>query len=153
MHGRPEPLALPAPRRPAQRSFPNSPFNSASRPGHRHHISFIHWDEIVTNLSSVERKHWTLASLPSPACLQITHTQMMFTAEQSRSVGLANASRGCLQRPLQGSQPHTGRQFNSEGEVGSPEKRARPILCYRKQSPAYFVCSQITKREGIFSFH
>lgn len=31
------------------------------------HLS--HGDETVTNLSSVERKHWTLASLPSPACL------------------------------------------------------------------------------------
>lgn len=76
-------LALVAPRRSAQSSFPNPSFNSALCRGQRHHISFIPRGQ-DSHDSELERKHWTLASLPSPGCLKITHTQMMFTAEQSR---------------------------------------------------------------------
>lgn len=82
------------------------------------HLS--HGDETVTILSSLERKHWTLASPPGAACLKIPHTQTMPTAEQSRrhwaggsrgNPRLANTSRGCCHRHLwgvRGGGLHTG---------------------------------------------
>lgn len=148
--GWPALLALTTPRRPAQCFFPNSPFNSASRPGCRHHISFI-----PRGRDSHESEFCGEKALdpgqPAEPSLSVdnAHTDDVYSRTITQTLGwwqpresqAGKCQPGPLSASFAGSQRHTGRQLNSEGEMDSPDKRARPILCSRKQSPAYFVCS------------
>lgn len=110
--------------------------------------------ETASQDSELCAERWAPASR-RPSLSEITHTQMMFTAEQSRRPGLVAAAgtragkcqRGCFRWHLQGSQLHTGTaQFRGSGLPN----RSTQLLFLTQRSD--LLCLPQTTREWRY-FH